>query len=209
MKNAMKLIWYYLKRSGGFLGIQLAMAFLGFMLLLIPSDAAHVALGVAVILLNGFLYFIIGKSAALKDFKYKRINLAKFGDKAPYYEACKEMKLSKAIITVAVFYVITLIFALIGSFADIVIIRGIINFAFIGILLIASGTGFNTTVNGVFEEGVQTVAGRPYLFTALFMPLIFAICACYFLGYFISMRTRNKQHREIQDEIEMFKELRN
>ena len=224
MKNFLKFFWYYLKRCGMFLGIQLIITLLGFIILMINSDIAHIIIGIAVVILNCFFYFLIGKSAALNDFKFKRINAAKFGGKPPYYEACKEMKLSKAAITAGAFYVVNLILVLFGSYVNAysggsALLRGLIMFEFMGVMLISSGTGFSTVVNGVEAveavaanpaegivgvEAVAAVAGKPYLFPALFMPVILLICASYVGGYFLSMTKRNRQHREIQDEIAMF-----
>ena len=194
MKNFLKFAWYHLKRCGTFLGLQVIITLLGFALMLIPSDVAHIIIGVAVVILNCFLFFLVGKSAAPNDFKYKRINAAKFGGKPPYFEACKEMKLSKAIVTAGIFYAVNLILVLIGSYADVNAIRVIIMFEFMGIMMISSGTGFTEIIS----------AGRPYLFPALFCPVIVLICAAYVGGYFLSMAKRNRQHREIQDEIAMF-----
>ena len=218
----MKFILYYTKKCGWFLGIQLLIVFLGFFILMIPNDTALLIIGVVIVILNGFFFFLSGKSAALNDFKYKRINLAKFGGKTPYYEACKEMKLSKAAAIAGVFFVFNLILVIVGAFADSVAIRAIVAFEFMGIMLIGSGSGFLTAVNGIAAveavaadpengvaavEAVEGVAGKPGLFPALFLPLIFLICAAYVAGYALSMARRNKQHREIQDEIEMFNNM--
>jgi len=227
MRNFLKYIWHYTKKCGTFLGIQIIIVILGFVLLMIQNDVAHIVLGIVVVLLNGFLFYLIGKSSALKDFKFKRINLAKFGGNTPYYEKCKEMRLSNAITAIGAFFAINLILVVIGSLSTstgMTVLRGIITFVFMGIMLIGSGTGFLTTVNGIAAveaktavinettgeiiseavEAVEGVAGRPGLFPALFLPIIFAICACYVIGYYLAARKRNKQHVEIQEEIAMF-----